>query len=162
MDCTERLRSYLQENGVAFEEHEHRKAFTAQEVAAAERIPGRMLAKPVMVLADGRLAMLVVEAPQRVDLDRARAALGAAEVRLAREDEFAEAFPDCEPGAMPPFGNLYDVPVYVDRAVTRNDRLVFQAGAHTRTMSVRYADLERLVQPTVAEFARGAGGAHAQ
>ncbi|MGH2655548.1 MAG: aminoacyl-tRNA deacylase [Actinomycetota bacterium] len=162
MDCRERLRSYLWENGVAYEEHEHPKAFTAQEVAAAEHVPGRMLAKPVMVLADGRLVMLVVEAPDRVDLDRAQEALGAADVRLAQEPEFAAAFPDCEPGAMPPFGNLYDVPVYVDRAVTGNDQIVFQAGTHTRTMSVRYADFERLVNPTVAEFARGVGAAHAQ
>ncbi len=160
MDCRERLRSYLRENGVSFEEHQHPKRFTAQEVAAAEHLPGRMLAKPVMVLADGRLTLLVVEAPHRVDLDRAQAALGGGEVRLAREEEFAGAFPDCEPGAMPPFGNLYNVPVYVDRAVTTNDRIVFQAGTHAGTMSVRYADFERLTGPAVAQFARPPGAAH--
>jgi Ala-tRNA(Pro) deacylase len=152
LDGKERLQTYLRENGVPFETHDHRKVFTAQEVAAAEHMPGRMLAKPVIVLTDGRLAMVVVAAPDQVDLGRAQAALGAVEVRLAREKEFAETFPDCEPGAMPPFGNLYGVPVYVDEALTKNERIVFQAGSHTETISVRYADFERLAQPTVDDF----------
>jgi Ala-tRNA(Pro) deacylase len=88
-----------------------------------------------------------------VSLDRARLALGAQEVRLAEEAEFADAFPDCEVGAMPPFGNLYDVPVYVDSSLTEDEVIYFEAGTHTDTMSVGYADFDRLVQPTVADFA---------
>ncbi|MBI2237514.1 MAG: YbaK/EbsC family protein [Actinobacteria bacterium] len=152
MGCRERLERYLRENGVPFEVQDHRMAYTAQQIAAAEHVPGRMLAKVVMVLADGELSMLVLSAPSLVDLERAGEMLGGKAVRLADEMEFAPAFPDCEPGAMPPFGNLYGLPVYVDRALTRNETIVFQAGTHTETMSVTYADFERLAQPAVAEF----------
>lgn len=151
MSAKERLEEYLRGEGVAFEEHQHPEAFTSQEVAAAEHVPGRMVAKVVMVRADEDLVMLVVPAHHHVDLDRASEAVGR-QVRLAAEEEFAPTFPDCEPGAMPPFGNLYGVPVYVDRALAENETIVFEAGTHTDTMSIPYADYERLAQPTVAEF----------
>src|SRR3990172_7193008 len=109
MNCKERLEAYLRENKVPFQVVHHPLAYTAQEVAAAEHVPGKMLAKVVMVFADGKLVMLALPAPYRVDLSKAAAALGAREARLAHEEEFAAAFPDCEVGAMPPFGNLYDV-----------------------------------------------------
>lgn len=156
MKCKERLEAYLREHQVAYQTQHHPTAYTAQEVAAREHIPGRMLAKVVVVLADGKMAMLALPAPYRVDFGKAAAALGAQEVRLAREDEFAAAFPDCSVGAMPPFGNLYNLPVYVDKTLTEDETVVFQAGTHTDTMSVRYADFERLVQPNVADFARRA------
>jgi Ala-tRNA(Pro) deacylase len=88
-----------------------------------------------------------------VDIEKASTALRAGEVRLAQEGEFEDTFPDCEVGAMPPFGNLYEVPVYVEEALAEDETIVFRAGTHTDTMSVRYADFERLVEPTVAEFA---------
>jgi Ala-tRNA(Pro) deacylase len=122
-------------------------------VAASEHVPGRMVAKVVMVMVDDHLVELALPAPYQVNLDRARLALGAQEVRLAEEAEFADAFPDCEVGAMPPFGNLYDVPVYVDSSLTEDEVIYFEAGTHTDTMSVGYADFDRLVQPTVADFA---------
>lgn len=159
MDCREKLKAYLRSRGVAFEEQEHRPAYTAQEVAAAEHVPGRSLAKVVMVFGDDRLVMLVVPASHRVDLDRAAAALEAEKVRLAKEQEFAGYFPDCEPGAMPPFGKLYGVPVYVDRSLGESETVVFQAGSHTHTMSLRYADFARLVAPSVSEFAYQPGRA---
>jgi Ala-tRNA(Pro) deacylase len=112
-----------------------------------------MMAKVVMVLADGRMTMLVLPATHRVDLTRAQAALGATEVRVATEDQFANAFPDCEAGAMPPFGNLYEVPVCVDERLAEVDTIVFRAGTHQRTMSLKYGDFTQLVQPTVASFA---------
>jgi Ala-tRNA(Pro) deacylase len=112
-----------------------------------------MFAKVAMAKADGELVMLVLPAPSVVDLTKVSEVLGGKEVRMASEPEFASAFRDCEPGAMPPFGNLYDLPVYVDRALGRNERIVFQAGTHTVTMSVTYTDFERLARPTVAELA---------
>ena len=154
MACRERLEGYLRENGVPFEVQHHPIAITAQEVAAAEHVPGKMLAKVVMVSADGEMAMLSLPAPYQVDLEKASKMLGAQEARLAQEEEFEGAFPDCEVGAMPPFGNLYGLPVYVEEALAEDETIFFRAGTHTDTMSVGYADFERLVEPTVAEFAR--------
>ncbi|MGH2721708.1 MAG: aminoacyl-tRNA deacylase [Actinomycetota bacterium] len=150
--CRQRLEEYFIRNDVGFAEQHHPTAFTAQEVAASDHVSGRIVAKVVMVRADGRLAMLVVPAPKRVDLGKAAAALGAADLRLAHEEEFAEVFPDCEPGAMPPFGNLYEVPVCTDRALAENLNLVFQAGTHTESMGIRFEDYERLVQPDLADL----------
>jgi Ala-tRNA(Pro) deacylase len=147
------LESYLRENGATFEVQHHARAITAQEVAATEHVPGKMFAKTVMVLGDEEMAMLVVPAPYHVNPERAAEALGASEVRLAGEEDFESAFPDCELGAMPPFGNLYGVPVHVDRVMAEDETIVFRAGTHTDAMSVRYADFERLVEPNVAEFA---------
>ena len=155
MDCKERLERHLRDSGVAFELHHHPLAFTAQAVAESEHVPGKLMAKVVMVYADGKLTMLALPAPARVDLARAAAGLGAKEVRLARENEFAAAFPDCDVGAMPPLGNLYGVPTYVDRSLTEDQSIVFQAGTHTDTIRLAYKDYERLVKPVVAEFAHG-------
>lgn len=153
MECRDRLENYLRENQVRFEEQHHPRAVSAQEVAASEHVPGRMLAKTVMVLADGEMVMLALPAPYQVDLEKAAAALGVDEVRLAEEEEFEDSFPDCEVGAMPPFGNLYGVPVYVEKTLAEDETMVFRSGTHTETMSVSYSDFERLVEPTVAQFA---------
>lgn len=152
MDGRERLESFLRKNGVAFEIQEHPTAYTAQKIAASEHVSGRMFAKVVMANAEGDLVMLVLPAASVVDVSKVSAALGR-QARLATEGEFASAFPDCEPGAMSPFGNLYGVPVYVDEALGRNERIVFQAGTHKVTMSAAYADLERLVRPAVTDIA---------
>ncbi len=154
MGCKEDLEAFLREARVPFQVQHHAVAYTAQEVAAAEHVPGRMLAKVVIVLADGKLSMFVLPAPARVDLDKAAAVVGAGEARLAHEEEFADRFPGCEVGAMPPFGNLFDLPVHVDSALAEDETIVFEAGTHTDTMSMRYADYERLVKPNLAEFAR--------
>lgn len=154
MQCKDQLESYLRDNHVPFQGQSHAVAFTAQEIAASEHIPGKMLVKVVMAVADGKLVMLALPAHYRVDVAGAATVLGARDIRLAREDEFATTFADCELGAMPPFGNLYGVPVFVDRSLSKQDTIVFQAGTHTHTMSLKYADFERLVKPTVAEFAR--------
>jgi Ala-tRNA(Pro) deacylase len=152
VDCKDRLEAYLREKQVPFEVRHHPRAITAQEVAASEHVPGKMLAKTVMVLADGKMVMLALPAPYQVDMDKAGKVLGV-EVRLAHEEEFENTFPDCEVGAMPPFGNLYEVPVYVEVALAEDETIVFRAGTHTDTMSVSYADFEKLVEPTIAEFA---------
>lgn len=152
MDCKDRLEAYLREKRVPFEVRHHPRAITAQEVAASEHVPGKMLAKTVMVLAEGKMVMLALPAPYQVNMDKAGKVLGV-EVRLAHEEEFENTFPDCEVGAMPPFGNLYEVPVYVEVALAEDETIVFRAGTHTDTMSVSYADFEKLVEPTIAEFA---------
>jgi Ala-tRNA(Pro) deacylase len=153
VECRDKLENYLRDNQVPFKEQHHPRAVSAQEVAASEHIPGRMLAKTVMVLADEEMVMLALPATYQVDLEMAAAALGVDETRLAQEEEFADTFSDCEVGAMPPFGNLYGVPVYVERTLAEDETIVFRSGTHTQTMSVSYSDFERLVEPTVAQFA---------
>jgi Ala-tRNA(Pro) deacylase len=153
MDCKERLETYLREHSVPFEVQHHARAITAQEVAATEHVPGRMFAKVVMVLAEEKMVMLVLPAPHHVNPEKAAQALGIGEVDLADEESFEDTFPDCEVGAMPPFGNLYGVPVYADRSLAEDEMIVFRAGTHTDTMSIRYADSRRLVEPTLTEFA---------
>jgi Ala-tRNA(Pro) deacylase len=148
----ERLEAYLREHGVRYEVTPHREAFTAQEVAATEHVPGRQFAKVVIAEVDGTAVMLVLPAALRVDLVRLRAALGAKSARLAREEEFASRFPDCEPGAMPAFGNLYDVPLYMDRSLAGQPRLVFNACSHRETIALAGADYERLARPVIIEF----------
>lgn len=154
MQCKERIETYLRENHVTFETHEHARAYTAQEVAASEHIPGKLVAKVVMVFADGNMVMLVLPADHRADMNKVAAALGVHSAWLAEEREFAHVFPDCEVGAMPPFGNMYNLPVYVDRMLSEDEWIVFQAGTHTTTMRMAYADFARLVKPKVVDIAR--------
>jgi Ala-tRNA(Pro) deacylase len=159
MACKERLEAYLREKGVPYQNQHHARAISAQEVAATEHVPGRMFAKTVMILPDNEenMVMLVLPAPYHVNPLKASAALGVSEVQLADEERFADTFPDCEVGAMPPFGNLYEVPVYVHRALGEDETIVFRSGTHTDTMSVSYADFEKLVRPTVADIADPSG-----
>jgi Ala-tRNA(Pro) deacylase len=154
MPCKDKLESYLRENNVPFQVQHHAKVYTAQEVAAAEHIPGKALVKVVMVKADGSNVMLALPASYRVVESRLGDVLSVRDARLATEDEFASVFPDCEVGAMPPFGNLYGVPVVVDKSLAEDETIVVQAGTHTDTLSLKYADFERLVKPTPAEFAQ--------
>jgi Ala-tRNA(Pro) deacylase len=153
MDCKERMETYLRENGVTFEVKRHSTAYTMPEVAAALHEPGKHVAKVVMVKAGDHMAMLVVPSPYRLNMDQVGDLLGVQKVRLAHEHEFGDLFPDCAPGAMPPFGNLYDVPVYVDRSLADQEGVVFRIGTHQHTMKVAYADFARLAQPIVGEFA---------
>jgi Ala-tRNA(Pro) deacylase len=152
MSAKDKFESYLRDNGVEFEAHSHPEAYSAQKVAAFEHVSGKQLAKLVMVLCDGDLVMAVVPAHEKVELERFKSATGAGDARLAQEDEFAPHFPDSDPGAQPPFGNLYQLPTYVDESLTRQQRIVVQAGTHTDTVTLSYADYERLVQPRVASF----------
>ena len=149
MDCKDRLQAYFQEHDVSFETATHSEAYTAQEVAAALHVSGHQLAKVVMIRAGDELTMTVVPASGRVDLRRAAEVLGTDKVRLASEAEFAGRFDDCKLGAMPPFGNLYDLPVVVDPTLAECDDIVFSAGTYTDSMKIAYDDFERLVQPRV-------------
>jgi len=144
---------YLKQQGVAFERHEHPPAYTAQEVAAEEHVSGDMLAKAVVVHADGRFALCALPASFKVDLDKLAKALKAKSVRLADEQEMAKLFPDSEVGAEAPFGNLYDLPTVVDEHLAQDDEIVFQAGTHRHTIRMKYADYASLARPTVADVA---------
>jgi Ala-tRNA(Pro) deacylase len=152
MPIVTRLREFLETNKVPYSVHSHPQAYTAQEIAALAHVSGRMLAKVVMVKAGGQLVMLVMPADHRVDLDRLTSVLGR-DVRLAAEAEFRDAFPDCEVGAMPPFGNLFGLPVYVDRSLEQDEEIVFNAGTHTLTAKLAFADFVRRVDPRMATFA---------
>lgn len=152
MDCKDRLETIFRESDVSFEAATHPEAYTAQEVAAALHVSGHQLAKVVMLWAGDELTMTVVPASARVDLRHAADVLGVEKVRLAREADFAGRFEDCKLGAMPPFGNLYDLPVVVDPALAEYDDIVFSAGTYTDSMKVAYDDFERLVQPRVEKL----------
>ena len=154
MECLERMKEYLRDDEAPFEIITHTQAFTMPEVAAALHVPGQQVAKVVIVRGDGTMAMLVTSAAHRLDFAKVGTLLGTAKVSLAKEDEFAHLFPDCDVGAMPPFGNLYGLPVYVDRALAEQGTIVFRVGTYEHTMKVAYADYARLVQPTVDEFAQ--------
>jgi len=154
MQCKERLEAYLREHQVPYMHQHHAQAFTAQKIAESEHIPGKMVAKTVIVLADNQLIALVLPASYQVDLNKVQAMLGARDIRLAHEAEFANIFPDCEVGTMPPFGNLYGIAVYLEKRLTEEETMVFPVGTYTDTMSLKYADFERLVDPIVVEFAR--------
>ncbi|MCS6839587.1 MAG: YbaK/EbsC family protein [Roseiflexus sp.] len=154
MTCLERLSAYLRDNCVSYTTHHHPTAYTASAVAAYEHAPPHTFAKVVMAFIDGALAMLVVPADTRADLARLAEIIGAREIRLADEREFAPAFPDCEPGAMPPFGNLYNIPVYLDRDLAECETIMVQAGTHQDAISMRSADFIRLVHPFIAPFER--------
>ncbi len=156
MTCKEKLVAYLREQGVPFTQQQHRVAYTAQEVAASEQLPSEIVAKVVMVFAGPEMLMLVLPASRRADLVKVAAAVGATNAWLADEHELAEVFPDCELGAMPPFGNLYGIPVYVDERLAQDEYIVFQAGTHTDTIGLAYADYARLVNPRVVDVARDA------
>jgi len=146
------LRAYLDQRKVKYITITHSRAFTATEVAQSAHIPGSMLAKTVMVVIDGAMAMAVVPANQRVRLDEIRALAHTDDVRLAHEDEFKGFFPDCEAGAMPPFGNLYDMSIYVSPELADEGEIAFNAGSHTEVIKMSWADFDRLVKPRVARI----------
>lgn len=148
-----RIEDFLREAGVDFESQEHPLAYTAQATAQVEHIPGKTVAKVVMALADGQLVMTVLPAPYRLDTAKLAALLNAKDVRLAHEDEFAGRFPDCDVGAMPPIGRMYNLTTYVDESLADDESIVFPAGTHTDTVRVKYADYVRAVEPQVVDIA---------
>lgn len=148
-----KLREFLDANKVPYVVISHSVAYTAQGIAALAHIPGKELAKTVMVKLDGQLAMAVVPASRLVDLMALRAAAGVGKAELATESEFKNRFPDCETGAMPPFGNLYGLRVYADQSLTRDKEIVFNAGTHRELVRLGFGDFVRLVTPKIADIA---------
>jgi len=146
----QQLKSFLDKNHVKYTTIGHSPAYTAQEIAASAHIPGKDLAKTVIVKVDGEFAMAVLPASMHISLSRLRTAAGVGATELASEDEFETLFPDCELGAMPPFGNLYDMPVFVDVRLAEDEDIAFNAGSHTELVQLSYSDFDKLVHPQVA------------
>jgi len=147
-----KLRDFLDGKGVKYVAISHSLAYTAQEIAASAHVHGQQLAKTVIVQLDKRFAMAVLPANYRVDQGKLKKAAGVKEVKIASEDEFVRLFPGCALGAMPPFGNLYDMDVWVDRSLTEDEEIVFNAGSHTELVKLSYKDYEKLVNPRIAVF----------
>ncbi len=147
-----KLREFLDSHNVKYMVVSHSVAYTAQGIAALVHLSGKKLAKTVMVRIDGKLAMAVVPASFHVDLDLLRTAAGAQTVEIATEKEFKDAFPDCETGAMPPFGNLYGMAVYADASFGENEEITFNAGTHRELVRMAWADVVRLVNPKVVNL----------
>lgn len=153
MPILSKLKEFLDANGVSYEVRSHPQAFTASAVARAEHVPGGEVAKVVILRSGREFLMAVLPAPLKVDLVRLRREAGKPDLHLATEDEFVTLFPQCEPGAMPPFGNLYDLPVWVDQSLAGQPEIVFNAGTHRQSVHMSYADFARLVRPQPASFA---------
>lgn len=156
-----KLREFLDQKNVKYLVISHSVAYTAQGVAALTHIPGKELAKTVMVLVDGRLAMAVVPASYRVDLFKLKKYLGAGMVELASEIEFRDRFPDCDTGAMPPFGNLYGMDVFADESLALDKEISFNAGSHRELVRMSFSDFRDLVKPALIPLAAGKTGAYA-
>jgi Ala-tRNA(Pro) deacylase len=150
-----RVKEYLDSAGVAYTVHPHRRAYTSQEIAESVHIPGGEMLKSVMLETDDkRLVMAVVSASETVNLDALREQIGCRVLRLASEAEFRDAFPTCEAGAMPPLGNIFDVPVYCDVELSRNGEVDFNAGAHDETIRMKFDDFRKLANPIMLHFAQ--------
>ena len=143
---------FLDKSGVKYEVTEHPPAFTAQSMAAVEHEPGKYVAKPVIVKADGKYVMCVLSACYKIDLRALKSQLGAKKVELAEEKELTKMFPDCDVGAEPPFGNLYDLPTIMDKSLETDDHITFQGGTHEKAIRMSMADYRKLVAPKVLEF----------
>jgi Ala-tRNA(Pro) deacylase len=148
-----KLKDFLDKNNVKYVTITHSKAYTAQGVASSAHVSGKDLANTVMVQLDGKMAMAVLPASEMIDVEHLKEVTGAKEAWLASESEFKDAFPGCEVGAMPPFGNLYGMEVYVDDSLGQREEISFNAGSHTELIRLGYRDFERLVKPKVMEFA---------
>lgn len=149
---SQKLKSFLDENKIKYVTIVHSLAYTAQEIAASAHLPGKGLAKTVLIKVNGKLAITVLPASYQIDFDMLKKALGTNEVRLANEQEFKDKFPGCEVGAMPPFGNLYGLPTYVAASLVEDEEFAFNAGTHTELIKMQYRDFERLVNPVILRF----------
>ena len=152
MPLSETIRKFLDENRVRYELLSHPRAITAQEVAQTVHITGKEVAKCVIVQADGMTRMVVLPASRRLNLEKLKTHLDAEEIRLAKENEFRDLFPDSEIGAMPPFGTLYGLPVHLDVSLMSFPEIVFNACTHTEVLKISLSDFEKLVKPGVGDF----------
>ena len=147
-----RLKEFLDSHSIKYITISHSRAFTAQETAASAHVPVKELAKTVLVKIDGKMAMAVLPASCKVDVDLLKKATRASTIEIASEKEFKNLFPDCEIGAMPPFGNLYGMEVFVTKSLTEDREIAFNAGSHRELVKLAYKDFEQLVKPKVITF----------
>jgi Ala-tRNA(Pro) deacylase len=149
-----KIKDFLDSHGIKYMTISHSAAYTAQEIAAVASVPGKELAKTVIVRIDGRYAMAVLPASCKVDFELFREQLGASKVELAGEHEFSGMFPECEIGAMPPFGSLYGVEIYMCERLRDDREIAFNAGTHTELIKMQLEDFERLEKPRVIQICR--------
>ncbi len=154
MPMTLKLREYLERNAVQYRHHEHPEAYTARQVARAEQIPPHEVAKTIVFYGDHGYGMAVLPANRLVDLHELRTVLGFARLRLATEEEIGRLFPDVELGAMPPFGNLYGIPVYIDSDLALEEEIAFNGGTHRDTVHMKFSEFVNLVKPTILAFSK--------
>lgn len=147
-----KLKAFLDETNVRYLTVRHSSAYTSQEIAASAHVSGKEFAKTVMIKIDGEMAMAVLPASYHIDFESLKEIFGTKNVTLASEAEFKDRFSDCEIGAMPPFGNLYGMAVYVADSLTEHKEIAFNAGTHTELIKLSYADYKRLVKPHVFKF----------
>jgi len=152
MAILKRLKEILDEAKVPYEVYTHALAYTAQEIAAKQHVAGNEMAKVVMIEADDKLVMGVIRGNDKISLSVVRDSLGVHTARLATEDEFISRFPDCEIGAMPPFGNLFGINVIVDPELEKDKYIYFNAGNHVQTVRLAYKDFAALVKPQVSRL----------
>lgn len=149
---SKKLKAFLDVNKIKYVSIIHSSAYTAQEIAALAHIPGKELAKTVIIKINGKMAMAVLPASYKVSFEQLKEALGMQEIRLAYEQEFLDKFPDCDVGAMPPFGNLYGMEVFVAESLAEDEEIAFNACNHTELIKMKFSDFERLVKPKRIKF----------
>jgi Ala-tRNA(Pro) deacylase len=148
-----KLKEFLDEQNIKYVTISHSPAYTAQEIAARAHVPGKEIAKTVLVKMEGKLVMAVLPGSFKINFESLKNVLGSQNVRLADEHEFKDKFPDCEVGAMPPFGNLYGVEVFVANSLAEDEEIAFNACTHSQLIKMAYSDYERLVNPVRLQFA---------
>jgi len=153
MPLKKRLKEFLDENNVKYVTMIHSKAYTAQEIAAILHVPGRMFAKSVILKTDKGYMMAVLPATHKVNFDLFKQVSHTNEVELATEEEFESLFPKCEIGAMPPFGNIYGLPTFVDASLTKGEEICFNATTHSEVIKMKYEDYEKLANPVIGNLA---------
>ena len=151
----EKLRKFLDKHKIKYVTIKHSLAYTAQEIAASAHIHGKEIAKTVIVKVNDKMAMAVIPANFKIDLGLVSEAAGANSAQLANEEEFQDLFPGCALGAMPPFGNLYDLPVYIDESLAEDEEIAFNAGSHTELIRLAYKDFVSLVKPKITKLSSG-------
>lgn len=144
---------FLKKAGVSYQLSQHPSVFTAQQVAAVEHEPGRFVAKPVLVKADGKFLLCVLPAPGKIDLEKLKQQTGAKSVLLADEKDMIQIFADCELGAEPPLGKLYNLPTIMDKGLEKDDHIVFQAGTHEQAVHMSLSDYKKLAEPQILDIA---------
>ncbi len=146
------LKDFLDLNRVKYLSIRHSPAYTSQEIAAASHVRGKNFAKTVVLKVDGKICLAALPATYKIDFITLQKVLGAERVRLANETEFKDKFPGCEVGAMPPFGNLYGMDVFVAASLVEDEEIAFNAGTHTEIIKMQFKDFERLAHPKILRF----------
>jgi Ala-tRNA(Pro) deacylase len=154
MPISKKLRDFLTKNKISFEAMQHSVAYTAQEIAQAQHVPGNETIKSVIVKVDGKCVMCVLPATYKIDLEKLKKVLNGKTLQLAGEEDLSKLFPDYELGAEPPFGNLYGLDVYVDSSLQNNETVVFNAGTHTDTVRLAFSDFTKLAKPQFADIGK--------